>query len=129
MYAITGITGQVGGAMARALLAADQPVRAVVRDAGKGDAWASKGCEVAVANMDDADALAAAFKDAEGVFILPPSEFDPAPGFPEAMIRPAARCSTSADVGTSSTSIRPSFAMSFTPRAPFERYLRDLPIG
>ena len=49
MYAITGITGQVGGALARALLAADQPVRAVVRDAGKGDAWASKGCEVAVA--------------------------------------------------------------------------------
>ena len=84
MYAITGITGQVGGAMARALLAADQPVRAVVRDAGKGDAWASKGCEVAVANMDDADALAAAFKDAQGAFILPPSEFDPAPGYPEA---------------------------------------------
>ena len=84
MYAITGITGQVGGALARALLAADQPVRAVVRDAGKGEAWASKGCEVAVANMDDADALAAAFKDAEGAFILPPSEFDPAPGYPEA---------------------------------------------
>ncbi len=36
MYAITGITGQVGGAMARALLEAGQPVRAVVRDAVKG---------------------------------------------------------------------------------------------
>jgi uncharacterized protein YbjT (DUF2867 family) len=34
--------------------------------------------------MEDAGALAAAFKDAKGVFILPPSEFDPAPGFPEA---------------------------------------------
>src|ERR1700704_5610212 len=31
MYAITGITGQVGGAMARALLSADKTVRAVVR--------------------------------------------------------------------------------------------------
>jgi uncharacterized protein YbjT (DUF2867 family) len=34
--------------------------------------------------MEDASSLTAAFEDAEGVFILPPSEFDPAPGFPEA---------------------------------------------
>jgi NAD(P)H dehydrogenase (quinone) len=34
--------------------------------------------------MEDASALTAAFKDADGVFILPPSEFDPTPGFPEA---------------------------------------------
>ena len=85
MYAITGITGKVGGAMARTLLAANLPVRAVVRDAEKGRAWAEKGCDVALASMDDARALAAAFNGAEGVFILPPSEFDPAPGYPEAM--------------------------------------------
>ncbi len=85
MYAITGITGQVGGALARALLAANQPVRAVVRDADKGDAWIAKGCEVALATMEDAAAMTAAFKGADGVFILPPSEFDPAPGFPEAL--------------------------------------------
>jgi len=34
--------------------------------------------------MEDASSLAAAFEGATGVFILPPSEFDPAPGFPEA---------------------------------------------
>jgi len=84
MYAITGITGKVGGALARALLAADQPVRAVVRDAGKAGEWAALGCEVAYASMNDASALAAAFEGAEGIFILPPSEFDPAPHFPEA---------------------------------------------
>jgi NAD(P)H dehydrogenase (quinone) len=84
MYAITGITGQVGGAVARALLAAKLPVRAVVRDAARGQAWAEKGCEVVVARMEDATALAAAFEGADGVFILPPPEFDPAPGFPEA---------------------------------------------
>ena len=33
---------------------------------------------------DDAAALTHAFEGADGVFILPPSEFDPAPGFPEA---------------------------------------------
>lgn len=86
MYAITGITGKVGGALAHALLAADQPVRAVVRDASRAQAWAERGCELAVANMDDAAALTAAFKGAAGVFILPPSEFDPQPGFPEARI-------------------------------------------
>ena len=84
MYAITGITGQVGGALARTLLAAHQPVRAVVRDAGKAREWAALGCEIAYASLNDASALAAAFEGAEGVFILPPSEFDPAPGFPEA---------------------------------------------
>ncbi len=84
MYAITGITGKVGGAVARTLLAGGQPVRAVVRDAGKGQAWADKGCAVALADMGDVAALTAAFKGADGVFILPPSEFDPAPGFPEA---------------------------------------------
>jgi len=84
MYAITGITGKVGGALARALLFARQPVRAVVRDADKAREWAASGCEIAFASMNDASALAAAFEGAEGVFILPPSEFDPAPGFPEA---------------------------------------------
>jgi NAD(P)H dehydrogenase (quinone) len=84
MYAITGITGKVGGAVARTLLAAGRPVRAIVRDAGKGRSWVQKGCEVARAEIEDAAALTAAFKDVDGVFILPPSEFDPAPGFPEA---------------------------------------------
>jgi NAD(P)H dehydrogenase (quinone) len=84
MYAITGITGKVGGSLAHTLQAAGQSVRAVMRDGGKGRSWAEKGCEVALAAMEDATALTAAFKGADGVFILPPSEFDPAPGFPEA---------------------------------------------
>ena len=40
MFAITGITGNVGGEVARNLLAAKRPVRAVVRDARKGAEWA-----------------------------------------------------------------------------------------
>jgi uncharacterized protein YbjT (DUF2867 family) len=84
MYAITGITGKVGGALAHELLAAGQPVRAVVRDAARAASWAERGCEIATARMDDAATLAAAFEGAKGVFILPPPEFDPVPGFPEA---------------------------------------------
>ena len=84
MYAITGISGKVGGALARTLLAAHQPVRAVLRNLDKGREWQDLGCEIALASMNDASALAAAFEGTEGVFILPPSEFDPEPGFPEA---------------------------------------------
>ena len=84
MYTITGITGKVGGTLARKLLEAEQPVRAVVRNAAKGQTWADKGCEVAIAEMEDAEALAQAFASSEAVFILPPSEFDPEPGYPEA---------------------------------------------
>ena len=84
MYAITGITGKVGGALARTLLVDGRPVRAIVRDTEKGRLWASQGCEVLRAEMEDQASLTAAFTGAEGVFILPPSEFDPAPGFPEA---------------------------------------------
>ena len=46
LYAITGITGKIGGVLARTLLAANQPVRAVVRDADRGAVWAAQGCEV-----------------------------------------------------------------------------------
>jgi uncharacterized protein YbjT (DUF2867 family) len=83
MYAITGITGQVGGVVARTLLAGGKNIRAVVRDAAKGETWSRQGCEVALASMDDADALRAAFAGTAGVFVLLPPNFDPSPGFPE----------------------------------------------
>jgi NAD(P)H dehydrogenase (quinone) len=84
MYAVTGITGRVGAAAGRTLLNAGLSVRAVVRDAAKGAAWKERGCEVALADMNDARALTAAFTGASGVFVLIPSNFDPTPGFPEA---------------------------------------------
>lgn len=84
MFAITGITGKVGGALAEALLAEGLPVRAVLREASKAAGWRARGCEVAIAAMDDEAALASAFAGAAGVFVLPPPEFDPVPGFPEA---------------------------------------------
>ena len=84
MFAVTGITGQVGGVVARLLLAAGHDVRAVVRDAAKGEVWAKQGCEVALADVNDQQALQHAFEGAEGVFVLLPPTFDPTPGFPEA---------------------------------------------
>jgi uncharacterized protein YbjT (DUF2867 family) len=84
MYAITGITGKVGGEVARHLLANGQSVRAVLRDRAKAADWAAKGCDIAIAAMESAEQLAAAFSGTEGVFILPPSDFDPEPGYPSA---------------------------------------------
>jgi NAD(P)H dehydrogenase (quinone) len=83
MHAITGITGNVGGQVARALLNAGHAVRAVIRDPRKGAVWEALGCEVSLAEMNDAAALAAAFEGASGVFVLLPPHFDPSPDFPE----------------------------------------------
>lgn len=84
MYAITGISGKVGGAVAETLLQAGLPVRAVLRNPAHAAAWAARGCDIAIADMTDAAALARAFENVDGAFILPPPQFDPAPGFPEA---------------------------------------------
>jgi uncharacterized protein YbjT (DUF2867 family) len=83
MYAITGITGQVGGVVARQLLDAGRGVRAIVRSADTGAVWGAQGCEVALADMTDARALTAAFRDTEGVFVLLPPNFAPSAGFGE----------------------------------------------
>src|SRR5437867_2721916 len=61
MYAITGITGNVGSELARTLLAAGQRVRGIVRDAKKGEEWAARGCSIALATMEDTAALTSAF--------------------------------------------------------------------
>lgn len=83
MYAVTAITGKVGGVLARTLLRDGEGVRAVVRDEakGKGAVWAARGCEVAVADVGDPDTLSAALSDVDGAFILLPPNFDPLPCF------------------------------------------------
>jgi len=84
MYAIMGVTGQIGSIVTNTLLRAKQPVRAVIRDKSKGKEWADRGCELALATIENVSALTTAFRGAEGVFILAPSNFDPSPDFSEA---------------------------------------------
>ena len=90
MFVVTGITGNVGGEVARNLLVAGQRVRGVVRETRKGEAWAKRGCDLVEADINDAAALTAAFKGAAGVFVLVPPNFDPSPGFREAQAVAAA---------------------------------------
>jgi len=76
MYAIIGITGQVGRVTANLLLEKKLPVRAVVRDPAKGAEWKNSGAEVAIAELHDANALQAAFHNTAGVFVMTPPLFD-----------------------------------------------------
>jgi uncharacterized protein YbjT (DUF2867 family) len=79
-----GITGQVGAAVAETLLAKQEKVRAVVRNAEKAAAWRERGAEIAIADFIDAIALEKAFAGTDGVFVMIPPYFAPDPGFPEA---------------------------------------------
>src|SRR5258708_29248763 len=84
MFAITGITGKVGAAVARSLLSDDQPVRAAGRDRSKGAAWAQLGCDIAVPDISDTAALATAFEGTAGVFVKLSPPLGPPPAFPQA---------------------------------------------
>lgn len=72
MFAILGITGQVGGATARALLTAGQPVRAVLRNPAKAAEWTAQGAQIALADLHDSNALQAAFAGVAGAFVATP---------------------------------------------------------
>ncbi|MBW9052022.1 NmrA family NAD(P)-binding protein [Rhizobium mesosinicum] len=83
MFAVTGMTGQVGAAVADHLLKDGAKVRAVVRNPEKAAGWKERGCTLAVADMNDVVTLTSAFRGAEAVFLVIPPLFDPSPGFPE----------------------------------------------
>ncbi len=88
MYAVMGITGNVGGAVADTLLQHGQKVRGIVRDASKAAAWKDKGVELVTADYDDR--LTAAFTGVEGIFAMIPPNLLPEPGFPDSLARIAA---------------------------------------
>ena len=62
---MTGASGYMGGQVAEYLLARSVPIRVLVRSEEKGRAFAAKGAEVAVGNLQDAESLK---KAAEGIY-------------------------------------------------------------
>ena len=80
MFAIAGVSGKTGAAVAEKLLAAGEQVRVIVRRADAAAAWKVKGAEVAVADLGDAAALTAAMRGASASYLLnPPSYQDEDP--------------------------------------------------
>lgn len=88
MYAVMGITGNVGGAVAETLLQQGKQVRGIVRDEAKARAWQGKGVEIVTSNYDDR--LAAALTGVEGVFVMIPPDMLQSPGFSDSVARVAA---------------------------------------
>lgn len=91
MYAVMGITGNVGGHVAETLLQHGKKVRGIVRNPAKAQAWKdkkAKGVELVTADYDDN--LIAAFTGVEGVFVMIPPNMLPDPGFPDSVARIAA---------------------------------------
>lgn len=72
MFAIMGATGQTGGAALEATLAAGHAVRAIVREPDRAAVLAEKGATLAKADLDDVNALTAAFTGVEAVYVLNP---------------------------------------------------------
>jgi uncharacterized protein YbjT (DUF2867 family) len=75
MFAILGVTGKTGGCAADELIQRGKPVRVVVRNPEKGAAWRARGVDVAVADVDDAPALARALRGVEGAYFIVPRNF------------------------------------------------------
>ena len=79
MYVVLGANGRAGGEAARALIERGEAVRVVLRRKEQGGRWAALGAEVAIANIEDIDAMADALKGASAAFLLnpPPVDGDP----------------------------------------------------
>ncbi|MEM9441824.1 MAG: NmrA family NAD(P)-binding protein [Pseudomonadota bacterium] len=73
MFAISGVSGNTGSIVAQSLLDQGQAVRVIVRSEEKGEAWKAKGADVAIAEIEDVDAMTKALVGADGAyFLLPP---------------------------------------------------------
>lgn len=79
MHVVLGANGRAGGETARALIERGEAVRVVLRRKEQGEKCAALGADVAVASIEDADAMADALKGASGAFLLnpPPVSGDP----------------------------------------------------
>jgi NAD(P)H dehydrogenase (quinone) len=72
MFAVLGATGNAGGATVRALRERGLPVRAILRDKTKAGELEALGCEIAIADLRDAAALAKAIAGAQAVQAICP---------------------------------------------------------
>jgi uncharacterized protein YbjT (DUF2867 family) len=84
MFLVTGITGKVGGATAKHLLAHGKEVRALVRNREKAGNWVNQGVELVDGDWNDSAVIERALTDVEGAFVMLPAVWAPSPDFKEA---------------------------------------------
>ena len=79
MFFIAGITGHVGGAAARHLLAKGKEVRTLLRTPEKAKAFAELGVDIQQGDLNDAETLTRALEGVEGAFLLMQPTMTPPP--------------------------------------------------
>ena len=84
MFLVTGITGKVGGATAKHLLAQGKEVRALVRDRERASNWANQGVELVDGDWNASAAVEQALEGVEGAFVMLPAVWAPSPDYREA---------------------------------------------
>jgi uncharacterized protein YbjT (DUF2867 family) len=72
MHVILGATGKIGRTTIATLRKAGAPVRAVLRDPSQAREFSDLGCEIAIADLHDRQALAAAMNGARAVQVICP---------------------------------------------------------
>jgi uncharacterized protein YbjT (DUF2867 family) len=72
MHIILGGTGNVGSAVAQALLKHGEPIVVVTHDSSKATALRQQGADVAVADVHDVDVLRSVFRQGRRLFLLNP---------------------------------------------------------
>lgn len=75
MYAITGATGNIGSQVADILLAREEKVRLISRDAARLQRFVERGAEAAVGNILDVKFLSEAFAGTAAVFTMIPPNY------------------------------------------------------
>ncbi|WP_321859719.1 NAD(P)H-binding protein [Burkholderia cenocepacia] len=99
MFVIFGASGNVGLSTVTALRDAGHSVRAVLRDARHRERFVQLGCDVAIADLTDANAIAAAIDGAQAVQMLCP--------VPAADPDPAATMTRTIDAATAALAANP----------------------
>jgi len=74
VYAVAGVTGNTGAAVAEALLERGARVRVIVRDPKKAEVWTGRGAEAFVADLGDVEALTKALRGVDGAYLLCPPD-------------------------------------------------------
>jgi uncharacterized protein YbjT (DUF2867 family) len=75
MYIVSGATGNTGSVVAKTLLEKNLPVRVIVRSQEKGAPFAELGAEIAVADLQDANALTEALKGGTVLYLMNPPAY------------------------------------------------------
>ena len=74
-FAVFGVSGRTGSAAAKTLLRSGKPVRVILRDPSKGQEWADRGAEIAVADLMDAEATTRALENVQGAYVVSPPNY------------------------------------------------------